>query len=196
MAYLTAAIAKSDWLDVESGDTTHDALIGRLIAYAEKLITSSYLCNQPIEQETVSYYTEGNGKQMMPLPYHTIPVSLTSITSRDDYGDSFAAITGTGVIVTNKGVPKVYLENGWSDLQYLITLAVGYTAGNIPQDIHEAGYELVKEMYLHTIGDEGQDRFGVTSVSTAANGVTLTKAITPIIERVRPRLWKYVYIPF
>lgn len=188
MALITKEIVKSDWLNIAAGTTTHDALIDRFIDAVETEIKG--ICNQPIDQETVTLYANGNGKVTMLLPFVTVPVSLTTLETRQDPSESWTAVSSAYVFEEGAGW-KAYLANGFTGKHYKFTLAVGYETANVPNDVKTCAYEMVKELYYETPFAADADRFGLSAISEADSTITLSKAIIAMRPRVKERLYRY-----
>lgn len=180
MAYLTTAIAKSDWLRIES-DNSLDALIGRFITAAEKEITN--VIDQPVESETVTLTFTGSGSYQHNLYYHT-PVTVTILRFRDTPADSWTTVNASEYTVRNTPYGKaLWYNNGFIEgREYEATATVGWASNAVPADIVQCGYELVKELYYETPYAGQSERFGVTAVTEGQGGTTFAKTI----QRMRP----------
>ena len=183
MAYLTTSIVKSDWLRIESADTSMDALIGRMIAAAEDEIEN--LLNQPVEQQSIAIYWDGLGETEHALLY-TVPVTSTTLKYREDPTIAWTTVDAADYAVRARHFGKsLWYKNGFTPyVEYEYTASVGYAAGTIPADILVAGYELVKELYYETPYAGQSERFGVSAVTEGQGGTTFSKAIA----RMRPYL--------
>lgn len=193
MAIVTKEIVKSDWLKIASGVTTTDALIDRMIDAVETEIKG--ICNQPIDQETVTLYKNGNGKVTVLLPFVTVPVTLTTIETRQDPSESWTAVTG-GYAYEDGGGWKLYLANGFTGVHYKFTLSVGYATNDMPKDIQTCAYEMVKELYYETPYAGDAERFGVSAVSEGDSTLSFSKAILDMRPRVKQRLYRYTMWTF
>jgi hypothetical protein len=188
MALIERAIVKSDWLNIPSADTTHDALIDRMIAMATSEIEG--ICNQPILQTATTFYFQGSARNIQRLPY-TTNVVLTSLSARMLPSDSWANVTGASIVPAVAGsVYSIYSEEVLSSNFYRLIADVGYASA--PEDIKLCAYEMVKELYYRTPFAAEAERFGVTAISETDAGVAITKAIVQIRQQVKPRLERYI----
>jgi hypothetical protein len=180
MAYLTKAIAKADWLRIES-DTSMDNMIDRFIADAEKEITG--ILNQPVEAEATTLIWYGSGQQQHNL-YYGVPVTATALKYRDDPRDAYTTIDPSEYVVRNfvYGVALWYADGYMPGREYQFTATVGWSAANVPADITSCGYELVKELFYETPFAGQSERFGVSAITEGQGGTTFSKAI----QRMRP----------
>ncbi len=181
MAYLTTALAKSDWLRIEAADTTMDALIGRMIAAAEEEIEG--IINQPVESTTATIYWEGQGHLQQKLLY-TVPVTAVALKSRATPLDSWTTIDASLYTVRKQpyGVAIWYKDYYTVNLEYEFTATVGWSSASVPADIQAAGYELVKELYYETPYAGQSERFGMSIITEGQGGTTFAKTI----QRMRP----------
>lgn len=193
MPIVSRGTIKSDWLNIPSADTTHDALIDRFIESVSAEIEG--ICNQPIEQASTTWYftgapmrVYGNATSFILLPW-TSPATLTSVASRQLPADSW--VSGTGYhIVNEQGKQSLWTSGSYSAPFYRLIADVGYAS--IPDDIALCAYEMVKELYYETPFAAEAERFGVSAVSETDAGISISKAILSMRERVKPRLAKYI----
>lgn len=186
MAMISRAIVKSDWLNIASADTTHDAMIDRMIDMVASEIEG--ICNQPIESKAVTRYEIGNNRNSLLLPY-TTAVTLSSVSSRSNPADSWVVASGFYVWPTNAGY-SLHSTDGFTEPYYKIELTAGYTV--IPADIQLCAYEMVKEVYYQTPFAAEAERFGVSVIGETDAGVAITKTIVQMRNRVKPRLERYI----
>lgn len=188
MPIVSRAVVKSDWLNISASDTTHDALLDRMIDMVSSEIEG--MCNQPIEQKAVTLYFQGNGRQAYTLPY-TTGVTLTSLSSRMVPTDSWTNVSGAVIVEGFAGLAySVYSTGLLSANFYRLIANVGYAT--VPNDIALCAYEMVKELYYETPFAAEAERFGVSAVSETDSGVALSKAILQMRSRVKPRLERYI----
>lgn len=182
MAYLTAAIFKSDWINL-SNDTSLDNAIGRLLTAAEAEIKA--ICNQPVEAESTVLTFFGTGKTLHPLRV-TVPVTSTTLKYQGDLLDALTTVDSSDyTVVTLDGMKKLYCGDGFtSGYFWEYTASIGYAADSVPGDIIVAGYELAKEMFLETAHAMQSDRFGVSGTTEGQGGTSFSKSIM----RMRPLL--------
>lgn len=184
MALISRTVLKSDWLNIGT-TTTYDAMLDRFIDSVEAEIEG--ICGQPVDLTTRNLEFQGDGNVWVRMPY-TSPVSLTALSYRDKPNDSWTAVTG-GVVFSPNGVPKIYLENRFTQSWYSATLEVGYTTA--PQDVQTCAYELCKELWNETPFASQTDRFGVSAVSESDAGVTINKVLVRARTWVEQRLQQY-----
>lgn len=180
MAYLSKTVFKNDWLRLEL-DTSLDQMIDRLIATAEEELES--VINQPIEQQAVSLTFRGNNSFEHSL-YYTVPVTLTSLSSRVDPLQAWAVcpISDYALVDRPHGA-GIYYAGGFNEyIEYKIVANVGWTAASIPGDIKTAGYEFMKELFNETPYAGQADRFGLSAITEGQGGTSFSKAI----QRMRP----------
>jgi hypothetical protein len=189
MALVTRAVIKSDWLNIAAIDTSRDALIDRLIGYVDNEIKD--ICQQPIEQESVTVFYEGSRDTLLFTGY-TVPVTLTSLASRDSYADNFVAVTSTTNLVDIRGNKYIFLQDGFVDREYQAVMSVGYTT--VPTIIALCAAELVTELYLSTPFAPQTNRFGVTAITESEAGVSISKTLRTMRDRVKPRLAPYTRV--
>lgn len=185
MAYLSTSIVKSDWLRIESSDTSMDALIGRMIAAAEDEIED--VINQPVEAASYSLYWDGMGEHEHALLY-TVPVTSTTLRYRLDPTIAWTTVDAGTYAIRNRAFGKaLWYENGFTPgMEYEYTATIGWAAGSVPADILVAGYELVKELYYETPYAGQSERFGMSAVTEGQGGTTFSKAII----RMRPIIYE------
>ena len=186
MAIVSRAILKSDWLNIAASDTTHDAMIDRLIDMVSEEIDG--ICNQPIAQKAVTRYMEGNNRQIMRLPY-TTTVALTPVSTRSDPSEAWVVGSGYYVMPSIDGY-SLYASNGFAARYYKIDLTAGYAT--VPQDVQLCAYEMVKELYYETPWAADAERFGVSAITETDAGVAFSKAILQMRPRVTQRLSRYI----
>ncbi len=185
MAYLTKAVLKSDWLKLDSGDTSLDTFLDRIIAAAEKELVS--IVNQPIEQETVTLtwiasVADGARKPL----WYTVPVSTTSLKVRANPIETYTTIASTLYAVTlmSSGY-HLYYDNGFMPgYEYQLIASVGWVAASVPADIQTAGYMLCTEIFNDSPYAPEKSRFGVSAITEAQGGASFSTAIM----RMRPTL--------
>lgn len=190
MAYLTTAIAKSDWLRIESADTSMDALIGRMISAAEDEIDG--IINQPVESTSVVLYWQGQGEVEHRL-FYTVPLSAVTLKYRQDPTIAWTTVSSSDYAVkkTAYGYMVWYKNAFQEDLEYEFTGTVGWSSATVPADIAVAGYELVKEMYYETPYAGQSERFGVSGVTEGQGGTTFSKAILRMRPLIQEKLAHY-----
>lgn len=186
---VTLAVMKSDWLNLPVSDTTMDATIQRCIDQAAAEITA--LCRQPIAQSTVVREFGPSMSAYNLLPYHTVPIALVSLESRDAYADAYAAVTQQVRLLNLDGLPYLWSETVLTALQYRLTLTVGYASGSVPADIVLCAAELATEIYKSLGSPAGSDRFGVSAISEGRPTGSTSLALQRMRERVSGRLMKY-----
>lgn len=189
MALVTRAVIKSDWLNIAAIDTSRDALIDRLIGYVDQEIKD--MCQQPIEQASVVDYYDGVRDTLLHTGY-TVPVTLTTLKSRDSYADAFVAVTSTSNVVDIRGNKYIYLRDGFIERQYEATLSVGYTT--VPTVIQVCAAEMVTELYLTTPFAPQANRFGVTAITESEPNISISKTLRAMRDKVRPRLAPYTRV--
>jgi hypothetical protein len=180
---------KSDWLNIAVSDTTMDATIQRCIEMAAAEITA--ICRQPIAQSTVVREFGPTWNTHNVLPYHTVPVVLTGLESRDDYTGTYAAVTQPVRVIELDGLPYLWSATALTALQYRLTLSVGYTSNGMPADIVLSAAELATEIYKSLGAPAGSDRFGASAISDGRPFGSHSLALVRMRERVYARLQKY-----
>jgi len=192
MAYLTKEIFKSDWIDKASAQTDADALIGRLIDSVSAEIKS--ICNQPIEAEAVTLYFAGNGKATKRLNY-TVPLTYTSLAYRDDPTDSWTSITSGVTLYTQDGLWYLWNDDTYASPFYKAVITAGYATADVPDDVVNVGYQMMKDLwYLLPFAAQGE-RFGVASITEAQAGVTFGKGLLDMRPRFERLLMPYRWCP-
>ena len=187
MAYVTAAIAKSDWLQIAAADTTHDAMIERFILAAVSEIDA--ILGQPIEAVDTDVYFSGNGTAMHPL-FYTVPVTLTTLSYRNTPLESWTAATATEYGVYTDGITKLYHSDGLTYPLYKAAMTIGYATADVPDEIAICAYELVKEMFNET-PHGSYDRFGVGAITQTDAGISISKVLVRMRPIVEQRLAQY-----
>lgn len=183
----TIAVIKSDWLNIASSDTSQDAMLQRLKDAAVAELVD--MCNQPLESTAQTLYVEGSGNCYIPL-YYTVPVSLTSLAYRSNPTESWTTLTGA-VVVERYGISHLYISQGFTSPDYRIIANVGYAAANVPAVITQVLCEMIKELWYMTPKAAQAERFGVTAVTESQSGVSVSKALQRIRDRVRPQIEPY-----
>lgn len=187
MALTTKAIIKSDWLKIASGDTTQDALIDRLIAASDAEIKA--ICGQPIEQTAVIWDAVGTRTNTLRSPY-TAPHVITAIQTRLTPAEAWVTVPSS-YFFQRRGAWYAYNETPFSNPYYKLLATLGYTT--IPAEVVLCANELVTELY-NTTPMSDMNRFGVSSISEAAGGTTITKALQSVLSRIRQRLAPYMRV--
>jgi hypothetical protein len=185
MALISRTIFASDWLNLTTTTAAENSMIDRFIDSVEAEIEG--ICNQPIDLTTVYREFEGTGEASLRLNY-TVPVTLVTLSDRDDPTDTLATVTGA-VVFAPSGVQKLYLENRFTSALYAMTLSVGYTTA--PQDVQTCAYEMCKELWYETPFAAQGERFGVGAINEADSGVSFAKTIVRMRSWVEPRLAPY-----
>ena len=185
MALISRTIFATDWVNMTTTTAAQNSLIDRFIDSVEAEIEG--ICGQPLDLTTVYREFEGTGEASYRLNY-TVPVSLTTLSDRDNPDDSWVAVTGAVVFAPN-GVQKLYLENRFSSGHYAMTLSVGYTTA--PQDVQTCAYEMVKELWYETPFAAQGERFGVSAITEGDSGINFAKSIVRMRSWVEPRLQPY-----
>lgn len=189
MPLVTKATIKSDFLNIASVDNSKDAMIDRLISYVEAEIKD--ICQQPIAQEAVTFTFSGNGEYVYNTGY-TVPLTLTSIGSRESYADSFVALVGTSSVVDFDGVKSVYTSNGFTSLQYQAVAQIGFTV--IPPVVELCASEMVTELFFQTPFAPQTNRFGVSTTTESEAGMSIGKTLIKMRDRIKPRLNAYIRV--
>ena len=190
MAYLTTSVVKSDWLRIDSADTSMDALIARMIAAAEDEIDG--IINQPVEQQSLAMYWEGMGEREHIILY-TVPLTATQLRYRQDPTIGWTTVDASKYALRPRyyGAALWYADGFTPHVEYEFTANVGWTANTVPADILAAGYELVKELYLETPYAGQSERFGMSAVTEGQGGTTFSKAIMRMRPIVEEKLQRY-----
>ncbi len=187
MAIVSRAILKSDWLNIPVSDTTHDAMLDRIIEMVADEIEG--ICNQPIAQRSVTYYFRGNNRQVVSLPYST-DVTLTSVAYRNSPEDAWT--TASNVYALDiYGNKSLYISEIFSASFYRMIADVGYST--IPDDVQLCAFEMCKEVYYETPFAAQAERFGVSVITENDAGMAFAKTLQAMRGRVTPRLSRYVW---
>ena len=177
---------KADWLNIAATDNALDKTLDRFIAIAQSEIED--ICNQPIVSASKTWTASGTADRLLPT-WYTVPLVVQQVRSRSSYADAFAAIAGTASVVSVDGVQYLVNTDGWTSLQYEITATVGYAA--VPKIIQLCACELVQEMYYASQHAPSGSRFGVSAISEGMAGVSMSKTILSMRQRIMPRLAPY-----
>lgn len=190
MAYLSTSIVKSDWLRIESADTTMDSLIGRMISAAEEELEG--ILNQPVESTTVVLYWEGLGEIEHRL-FYTVPLSGVSLRYREDPTIAWKTANSADFAVKKTAYGYVvWYKNGFlENMEYEFTGTVGWSSATVPADILVAGYEIVKELYYETPYAGQSERFGLSGVTEGQGGTSFSKAILRVRPTIQEKLSHY-----
>lgn len=189
MAYLSTSVFKSDWLRIESADTSMDALIGRMIAAAEDEIEN--LLHQPVEAQALTLYWDGQGEGEHSF-FYSVPMTGTTLRYREDPTIAWTTVAATEYELRQRPFGRsLWYRHGFSRvLEYEYTATVGWASANVPADILAAGYELVKELYYETPYAGQSERFGVSIITEGAPNNVFAKTIVRmrpyILEKLAP----------
>lgn len=186
MAITTNTLIKSDWLYIDSSDTSKDTLLTTLISQASAYLRS--YCNQPIEQESVDKIFEGDGTTWHDF-YYTVPITISSLSYRDSPIESWLSISNSPTVYSIQN-STLYYDDTYSEAWYKAVLSVGYASGSIPDDIKAIVSQMVVELYKATA--HGDDSTGVSQVSITQGGVTTTKVFNDVLKRNESKLQRYV----
>lgn len=189
MPYISRAVVKSDWLNIAAIDTSKDALIDRLISYADSEIDE--ICQQPIRQQSLTITFAGTHDFVYHTGY-TVPLTVTTLSSRDSYADSFAAVSGTTTVIDREGAKSIFNDNGFTSLEYELVMTIGYAT--VPSVFEISAGELVTEMYFNTPFAPQTNRFGISATSESEAGISIGKTLIKMRDRIRPRLLPYVRV--
>jgi len=189
MPIVSRNVVKTDYLNIPATDNTLDATLDRWLAIAQNEIED--MCNQPIVQASKTILVSGTTDRLLWLGY-TVPMTLTSVSSRDAYTDAFTAITGTASVVSVDGVAHLATTEDWRAAQYQIVATLGYST--VPSVIQICAAELVMEMYYASAFSPSGSRFGVSAISESAGGTSFSKTITSARARIAPRLRPYTMV--
>lgn len=192
MSYLNKTIFKNDWLRLEL-DTSLDQMIDRMIATVEKELQG--IINQPIEQEATTVLFFGNDRFEHSL-YYTVPVTLTSLATRNDPLQAWELATATDYALVQRahGAALFYGAGFSRHQEYRVIANVGWQAANVPEDIKTAGYELMKEIFNETPYAGQADRFGVSAITEGQGGTSFSKAILRMRPIVAQKLSHYLLV--
>ena len=186
MAITTNTLIKSDWLNIDSSDTSKDTLLTTLISYASAHLRN--YCNQPIEQESVDKIFAGDGTTWHDF-YYTVPITISSLSYRDTPLDSWTTISNSPTVYSLQD-SVLYYDDAYSEAWYKAALSVGYASNAIPNAIKEVCSEMVVELYKATA--HGEDSTGVSQTSISQGGVTTTKVFNDVLKRNELKLQRYV----
>jgi hypothetical protein len=183
----TVEALKAQWLNVEVA-REHDTLIENCILQSGAILQS--ICNQPLESsasnETI--YFAGSSELVKTLTY-TVPVALVSLSYRSLPTDSWTAIAATyTTLYQEEGLYNIYNANRYLYPYYKAVLTVGYST--IPNDLIAACSEIACELYLESQSTDG--RLGLSTVNESQGGVTVTKALSSVINKTMPYVSKYI----
>lgn len=189
MPLVSRSVIKSDWLNIAAADTSKDAMLDRLIAYADAEIKD--ICQQPIALENITLYFEGNYDVLFNTLY-TVPITMSGLSSRNNYSDAFVAVNATTSVVTTEHGYSIYNSNGFTDKQYQATLSVGFAT--IPSIVELCALELVVEMYNQTPFASQMNRFGLSAAIEIEAGMTVNKTLLRMRPRIKERLLPYTRV--
>lgn len=194
----TTTLLKANYLNIDALDTDRDATITECIKQAGSILKT--LCNQPLEQESISYEFRGiatsasvadqllggSGYATKLIPY-TVPTTLVALSHRTLPSDSWTTDTGSSLFVDNLQT-RLYNPNGFGYNFYKATLNVGYTT--IPDDLIHAVSELAVYIFNET-SVSNESRAGLASRAITQNSITSTLTYADVIARIRPIITKY-----
>lgn len=186
MSLVSRNTIKSDWLNIASSDNSRDALIDRLISYADAEIKD--ICQQPIAQESITFTFSGVNSSFYATNY-TVPFTLTSLSSRSSFTDSFTAITTGTAVIDRYGVKTLFLETGFTSLEYQVVASVGFAT--VPTIIELCAAELVTELYNITPFASQANRFGVDVLTESEAGMSISKKLISMRRHIAPKLEPY-----
>lgn len=186
MPLVSRAVVKSDWLNIAAADNSKDAMIDRLISYVDDEIKD--LCQQPIAQESLTISFQGNRSTLYHTTY-TVPMTLTTLSSRASYADTFATVTGSTAVVDMQGERVLYLSDGFIDTEYQAVVQAGFAT--VPNIIAVCAAEMVTELFNSTPFAPQANRFGVSAISESEAGISISKSLFKMRDRIRPRLLPY-----
>lgn len=186
MPIIDRAILKSDYLNIPSSDNSLDKTLDRWIAIAENEIED--MCGQALVAKQCTYNVQGTTDRLLWLGV-TVPMTLVSVSSRDNWADSFVPITGTATVVSVDGVQHLATTSDWTAPQYEIVATTGYAT--VPSVVQICAAELVTEIYFSSAFAPGGSRFGVSAISDSAGGVSISKTILSMRTKIEPRLRPY-----
>jgi len=160
---LTVQEIKSDWIEIDENDDSHDASIERYIRQASAVING--FCRQPIDEVlSKEILFDGCTGHTWYSTGYTVPIEIVSLQYRELPTDSWTTATGA---VVHKG--RIYYDQGFVYPQYRLLLNAGYKSGIVSEVIKTAsgsGYTSSTSVATTTAGDGT----GCTLTTTASAG--------------------------
>ena len=161
---------------------TQDAFLADLITKVTSIIES--YCDQPIVQigktetsllrESIGYDndTQQNIYNDNVLFTYSVPTSVTKIEYTIPFENSYTELATTEYEVYYDGwTLKIWFRNGYSTTYtWKVSLAVGYDANSIPEDIQQVAIEMVAMKFKESV--QGENILGKSTVSDSQSGAT------------------------
>lgn len=167
---LTVAEIKSDWIEIDENDTSHDAAIERYIRQASAVVSG--FCKQPIDEVlSKEILFDGCSGSLWHSMGYTVPVELVSLEYRELPTDSWT--TATGAVVHKS---KIYYDQGFIYPQYRLLINAGYKSGIVSEVIKTvsgSGYTSSTSVATTTTGSGT----GLTLTTTASAGALTALAV-------------------
>ena len=147
--------------------TEYDTPLGMFKDSAEEEVKR--YCNSALELNTSEYYFIGNNYVLKTLP-DTPVISLNTLEYRNNFSDTFTAITSTEYgMVTIDGVCYLQHNSGFNgDVQYRVNYTSGYAT--IPQPIQQVVIEKTAVMFKES--NLNDTRLGIGVAVSNINGVS------------------------
>ena len=176
---------KTVWLNTTS--TEHDTQLNILIAQASSMVKD--LCRQPIEQESITLYFNGDNATKKDLPY-TSDITVTSLAYKvSETETSYTTISSSDYFLERS---TLYLPDTFKEARYRLVLEVGYAT--IPSAIVSACSELVVWLYSRT-NLNGSSTIGLLQDAQTSGGMTQTKVYKDLVKDLESRLAPYTIFP-
>lgn len=189
MPLINRSVVKSDWLNIAAIDNSRDALLDRLISYVDSEIRE--ICQQPIAAENMTFTFEGNLSATY-FSGFTVPVTLTSLSSRKSLADPFSAVSGSFQVLNKDGARLLWLDGGFMDLEYQAVASVGFAS--VPSIVEICAAEMVVELYHSTPFAPQTSRFGISALTESEGGISIGKTLVRMRDRTKQRLAPYIRV--
>lgn len=184
MAITTKELIKSDYLNITVTD--YDDMIDRFIIQAG-IIIKDY-CRQPIEQESITKYFDGDGSNLYEL-FYTVPCASLTLSYRNSILDTWTtAASGTYALHEN----KIYNDNGFAESYYKVVLSVGYASASVPKSIVDVCSEIVVALFKQTAHSSAT--IGVSGETITQGGVTTARTFNDVLRANETKLFPYQMI--
>jgi hypothetical protein len=174
---------KTDYLNVATSETTYDTILQRFIDTAVEQLEA--YCGQSLLTTSKTFEYRRYSQLLDIAEVYRVPFTPTLVQDRESFSDSYVANTAYAVETDGRNY-RLYFTT--LPARYVkVTATVGYTTSNAPAPLKEAtgrlALELVRSSIVPTMN--GENTFGIESISTSTPVGTTTIKLVPLSKEVR-----------
>lgn len=187
MALLILARTK-EYLNIASTETKFDAFLTNLIGDVSKKIRN--ICNQPIEQiglfEKDIIVDEDNRTMVF---RYTVPTYVLAVTYTLPFSSVDIPVTNYEEFYEGHILKVKFYDSINPDNTYKVSLAVGYTPADIPDEIIATAIEMVAMKFKESV--VGENILGKQTVGSSQSGLSNTTSYKDMEAKWKKDLSKF-----